>query len=160
MALNFTPLVWIHLLVSLVPLVAGVPVARGLLAGRDAGRWTDVFLPTTIATTATGFVIPAAGFTPAHATGILASLVIAAMILARYVYSLAGLWRWVWPVGLVVSFYLDAFVLVAQLFNKVPALARLAPGGGGPVFGGVQLVLLAVFVALGWKAARRYHAAR
>jgi len=60
------------------------------------------------------------------------------------------------------SFYFDAFVLVVQLFTKVPALMRTAPvpgAPGGALFGTVQLVVLAVFVVLTVIAARRYRRA-
>jgi len=165
-ALNFSFLVWVHVIISLVPLVAGVPVVRGLLAGRDAGRWTDIFFVTVILTTASGFMLPAPGFTPALGLGIISTVVIVAMAAARYRFGLAGGWRWVWSIGLMLSFYFDAFVLVTQLFTKVPALMRTAPvpgapGGapGGAAFGAVQFVVLAAFVVLTVIAARRYRRA-
>ncbi|MGE0421684.1 MAG: hypothetical protein AB7O88_05450 [Reyranellaceae bacterium] len=162
MTLNFSLLVWVHTLVSLVPLVAGVPVARGLLAGRDSGWWTDIFLISVILTTASGFILPAPGFTPAVGLGVISTLVILAMLAARYRFRLAGAWRWVWPIGLMLSFYFDCFVLVTQLFTKVPALMRTTPvpgAPGGALFGAVQLVVLAAFVVLTVIAARRYHRA-
>lgn len=162
MMLNFSLLVWVHVIISLVPLVAGVPVARGLLAGRDSGWWTDVFFITVILTTASGFILPAPGFTPALGLGVISTVVILAMLAARYRFRLAGAWRWVWSIGLMLSFYFDAFVLVTQLFTKVPALMRTTPvpgAPGGALFGAVQLVVLAAFVVLTAVAARRYRRA-
>lgn len=163
MVLNFSFLVWIHVIISLVPLVAGVPVARGLLAGRDSGWWTDIFFITVILTTASGFILPAPGFTPALGLGIISTVMILAMLAARYRFGLAGGWRWVWSIGLMLSFYFDCFVLVTQLFTKVPALMRTAPvpgAPGGALFGAVQFVVLAAFVVLTVVAARRYRRAR
>lgn len=163
MTLNFSLLVWIHVVISLVPLAAGVPVTRGLLAGRDSGWWTDVFLISVILTTASGFILPAPGFTPALGLGIISTVVIIAMLAARYRFGLSGIWRWVWSIGLMLSFYFDVFVLIVQLFGKVHALAKLTPGGtgapGGPVFGAVQFVALAGFAVLTVIAARRYQRA-
>ncbi len=162
MMLNFSLLVWVHVIISLVPLVAGVPVARGLLAGRDSGWWTDVFFITVILTTASGFILPAPGFTPALGLGVISTVVILAMLAARYRFRLAGAWRWVWSIGLMLSFYFDAFVLVTQLFTKVPALMRTTPvpgAPGGALFGAVQLVVLAAFVVLTAVAAQRYRRA-
>jgi hypothetical protein len=57
-------------------------------------------------------------------------------------------------VGLVVSLYLLVFVLIARLFTKVPALRALAPTGSEPAFAVAQLVCLAVFVWIGYRAVR------
>ena len=163
MTLDFSLLVWIHTLISLVPLVAGVPVVRGLLAGRDSGWWTDIFFITVILTTASGFILPAPGFTPALGLGVISTVVIVAMLAARYRFGLSGIWRFVWSIGLMLSFYFDVFVLIVQLFTKVPALMRTTPvpgAPGGPVFGVVQLVALAAFAVLTVMAARRYQRAR
>ncbi len=159
MTLDFSFLVWLHVIISLVPLVAGVPVVRGLLAGRDSGWWTEIFFVSVILTTASGFVLPAAGFTPALKLGVISSVVILAMLAARYRFGLAGGWRHVWSIGLMLSFCLDAFVLIVQLFTKVPVLMRTAPvpgAPGGTLFAVVQLGTLAVFVVLTVIAARRY----
>ncbi|MBV9832932.1 MAG: hypothetical protein JO055_00910 [Alphaproteobacteria bacterium] len=163
MVLNFSFLVWVHVIISLVPLVSGVAVVRGLLAGRDSGWWTDIFFITVVLTTASGFILPAPGFTPALGLGIISTVMILAMLAARYRFGLRGAWRWVWSIGLMLSFYFDAFVLVTQLFTKVPALMRTTPvpgAPGGALFGAVQFVVLAVFVVLTVIAARRYRHAQ
>jgi hypothetical protein len=162
MALDFSFLVWLYVILSLVPLIAGVAVIRDLLVGRDSGWWTDIFFITVILTTASGVILPAPGFTPALGLGIVSTVVILAMLAARYRFGLAGAWRWVWAIGLMLSFYFDAFVLVTQLFTKVPALIRTAPvpgAPGGALFGVVQLVVLAVLAVLTTIAARRYRRA-
>jgi hypothetical protein len=56
-----------------------------------------------------------------------------------------------------VSLYLNCFVLVVQMFLKVPALHALAPHGNEPPFLIAQLALLAIFVWLTIVAARRFH---
>jgi hypothetical protein len=58
---------------------------------------------------------------------------------------------------MVVSLYLLVFVLIAQLFAKVPALNALAPTGSEPPFAVAQLICLAVFVWIGWRALRHRH---
>ena len=47
-----------------------------------------------------------------------------------------------------ISLYLNVFVLVVQLFQKVPALKALAPTQSEPPFAVTQLVVLALFVLL------------
>jgi hypothetical protein len=56
-----------------------------------------------------------------------------------------------------VALYLNCFVLVAQLFLKVPALHALAPKGNEPPFLIAQLVLMAVFVFLTIVAVKRFN---
>lgn len=47
-----------------------------------------------------------------------------------------------------IALYLNVFVLVVQLFQKVPALKTLAPTQSEPPFAVTQLVVLALFVLL------------
>jgi hypothetical protein len=54
------------------------------------------------------------------------------------------------------GFYLDVFVLVVQLFRRVPALKALAPTQSEPPFAAVQLVVLAAFVVLTVMASIRF----
>ena len=61
-------------------------------------------------------------------------------------------------IGVVISLYLNVFVLVVQLFQKVPALQPLAGNPpSGPVFGAVQGIVLIAFIVAGWRAVKRFH---
>jgi hypothetical protein len=66
-----------------------------------------------------------------------------------------GRWARVFVLGSVLALWLNVFVLIAQLFAKVPALQALAPTQSEPPFGITQLLVLAVFVVLGLRASRR-----
>ena len=77
-------LTYVHTIISLVALALGIPVVARLLNGRTAARWTDWFLVAAIATTATGFLFPFNGVTPAFATGLMASALFALVLIARY----------------------------------------------------------------------------
>ena len=48
------------------------------------------------------------------------------------------------------------FVLVAQMFQKMPQLKALAPNGSEPPFGITQGLVLAVFVWLIYQAVKRF----
>jgi hypothetical protein len=113
------------------------------------------FLATAIATSVTGFMFPFVGATPAFVVGIVALAILALVLLARYGRHRAGRWRAVDAVGMVASLYLLVFVLIAQLFQKVPSLNALAPTGSEPAFAVVQLACLAGFVWIGWQTLRR-----
>ncbi len=152
-------LTWIHTLISLVALAFGIPTILRLMGRPAARRWTRWFLAAAVATTATGFLFPFSGVTPAFATGIVASAILGLVLAARSVFRLAGHWRWIYSSGLVVSVYLIAFVGVVQAFLKVPFLFALAPTQTELPFLVAQLGTLAAFAALGVLAAIRFREA-
>ena len=144
-----------HVALSVVMLVTGAVVVKGLLRGRDAGGWTTAFLVFTFATNASGFGFPFVKLLPSHITAIIALVLLAVTLLARYAFVLTGFWRGVYAGGLVFSLFFDVFVLVAQAFGKIPALKQLAPTGGEPPFAVTELVVLAAFVVMAILAIRR-----
>ena len=71
----------------------------------------------------------------------------------------AGAWRWIYVISMAVNVYFLLFVLVTQLFLKVPALHALAPNAPDnpePPFAIAQGILLVVFVWLIWKSAKSF----
>lgn len=146
----------VHVIISLIGIVSGLIVAAGLLSSKRLDRWTQLFLWTTALTSITGFGFPVDHLLPSHIVGALSLLVLAIAIFARYGRRLAGAWRWTYAVTAMVALYFNVFVLVVQLFQKVPALKALAPTQSEPPFAVVQLVVLAVFVTLTFKASIRF----
>jgi hypothetical protein len=147
----------IHVIISLVGIVSGLVVLLAMVRGLDKPAWTSLFLGSTVATSATGFGFPINGLTPALAFGVLSLVLLAAAIVARYPFRLAGHWRWVFVACAIVALYLNVFVLVVQSFLKIPALRALAPTGTEAPFAIAQGVVLALFVWAGVLAIRRYH---
>lgn len=154
--MDLTTLTAVHTVLSLVAIVAGIPVMAGLFRGRIAPVWTPLFLGTAIATSVTGYFFPFNGVLPSHVVGAVALLVLAATLYAAYGGRYAGARRWIYAIGIVVSEYLLVFVLVAQAFLKVPALHALAPTQAEPPFAVAQFITFVVFVLLGVRAARRF----
>jgi hypothetical protein len=150
----------LHVLLSLLAIVAGLVALFGLFRNNPLNRWTVIFIVTTVATTLTGFLFPFKGFTPAIGTGIVSSFVLAVTILARYAFSMVGPWRWIYVITAVVSLYLNCFVLVVQGFLKVPALHALAPQGNEPAFVLTQGLVFVLFVIAGFVAVRRFQVSR
>src|SRR6059036_3568977 len=150
MIFGITTFTLIHVVLSLIGIVAGLVVAGGLAGGRRLGRWALVFLVTTIATSVTGFGFPFVKFLPSHAVGIVSLVVLAVVIVAQYAKHFAGAWRRVYAVGVVLATYLNTFVLVTQLFLRLPALIVAAPHQSEPPFAITQGLVLALFV---WLAA-------
>ena len=158
MILGMTPYTFVHVLLSLVGILSGLVVLLGLLSGRRLDGWTAIFLLTTVATSVTGFGFPFDHLLPSHVVGLISLLVLAVAIVARYGFHLAGAWRWIYVVGAMIALYLNVFVLVAQLFLKVPAIHALAPTQAEPPFAVAQGAVLILFVVLAIMAVIRFRA--
>ena len=154
-----SPLVLIHTLISLVGIATGLVVLWEMWRNRRADRWTAWFLATTILTSASGFILPAAKFMPSHAVGILSLVILAISCYARYAKRMAGIWRLGYVITATAALYFNVFVLVVQLFLKVPTLHELAPNQNEPPFAIAQGVVLVAFVIAGIFAARKFHPA-
>jgi hypothetical protein len=147
---------FVHVALSLIGILSGFVVAYGLLSAKRLDGWTGVFLATTVLTSVTGFFFPFHKFLPSHAVGILSLLVLAISLYARYGRRLAGGWRRTYVITAMVALYLNVFVLVAQLFMKVPALQALAPTQSEPPFVVAQATVLLLFVVLAVLATIRF----
>jgi hypothetical protein len=155
-------LVLIHVVISLIGIVAGLVVMFAMFDSNRMTGLTKIFLITTILTSATGLIIPPLitdKFLPSQAISILSLVLLAIACFALYSQNLSGMWRWVYVVTALVSLYLNCFVLVIQSFLKIPPLSALAPGvpPSGPVFGAVQLIVLAFFAFMTYRAVKRFH---
>ena len=149
----------IHVVISLMGILTGVVVLIGLISGRRFNGWTAWFLVTTAATSVTGFFFPFHGVTPGIIVGIISLLLLAVAIFARYFRRFVGAWRWIYVVTAMIALYLNVFVLIAQLFQKVPALKALAPTQTDPPFLVAQLSTLLIFILLTIAAALRFRSA-
>ncbi len=146
----------IHVLISLIGIGSGMVVMYGLLTRKRLDRWTALFLTTTVLTSVSGFGFPFNHLTPAIKLGIISLVLLAIAIVARYPLHLGGAWRRTYVICASLALYLNVFVLVAQSFEKVPALKALAPTQKEPPFAIAQLVVLALFVVLTIFAVKRF----
>ena len=85
MIFGMSTLTFVHTLLSLIALVAGLVVVFGLLDSRTLPLWTALFLLTAVVTSVTGFVFPFEHFLPSHWFGVISLVAFAVAILARYV---------------------------------------------------------------------------
>lgn len=159
LGMSITTFTLVHTVLSLVGIVAGLVVAGGLVTGTRLGRWGAVFLVTTVLTSATGFGFPFVKLIASHVVGIVSLVVLAAVIIADYVQHFAGRWRASYAVGVVLATYLNVFVLVAQLFKRIPVLFVAAPTQSEPPFAFTQALVLALFVWLGVAAVKGFRPA-
>ena len=148
----------VHVIISLIGIVAGLVVMFGLLGSKRMPGLTAIFLLFTILTSATGFLFPFTQLLPSHMVGILSLVLLAIACIALYGMRLAGIWRPIYVVTAMISLYLNVFVLVIPSFLKVPALHALAPSvpPAGPVFAVVQGIVLVFFVVVIVGAWRRF----
>jgi hypothetical protein len=157
------PLTLSHVAITLIAIASGLAVLAQMLKSTLSGGLTGLFLATTVLTSVTGFVFfhPANAPTPGQIVGVVALVILVPTLAALYLKHLAGPWRSIYVVGAVISLYLNVFVLVNQLFTKVPSPFQPLEGQppAGPVFGAVQGVVLLAFIWAGWRATRTFHPA-
>jgi hypothetical protein len=146
-----------HVILSLIAIVAGVVVVAGFLASKLPATWTTVYLATAVLTSVTGFFFPVQHFLPSHGVGIISLIVLAVAIRALSRFRASGAMRRTYVITSIVALYFNFFVLVVQLFEKVPALKALAPTQSEPPFGIAQLAVLLAFIGVGIGATMKFH---
>jgi hypothetical protein len=147
----------VHVALSLIGILSGFIVAFGMLAAKRPGGLTALFLVTTAATSVTGFFFRFHGVTPGIVIGVISLVLLAIAILALYGLHLAGPWRWIYAVTAMMALYLNCFVLVAQLYEHVPALHALDPTQSGAPFKITQLAVLVLFVVLASAVTAKFY---
>jgi hypothetical protein len=147
----------IHVIISLIGIATGFIVLFGLIQGKLLGTWNSIFLTTTILTSVTGFFFPNSKITPGIVLGVLSLITLAIALYALYAKHLSGGWRRTYAITAMIAQYFNVFVLIAQLFGKVPALHALAPTGTEAPFKIAQLLLLIFTIWLITLAAKRFH---
>src|SRR6266480_3048191 len=161
LGMSLATFVLVHVVISLIAIVAGLVVMFGMLGSNRQPGLTAIFLLFTILTSATGFLIPpllSEKLLPSHIVGILSLVLLAIACVALYGMKLSGAWRSVYVVTAMTSLYLNVFVLIIQAFLKVPALHALAPSvpPSEPPFAIVQGIVLVFFVIVIIGAVRRF----
>jgi hypothetical protein len=161
----------VHVVISLIAIASGFIVVFGMIGSHRLPKLTALFWVMTVLTTVTGFMFflsptQAKMFTPATATGVVATIVFLFGLIALYLKHLYGKWRWIYVVSAVISLYLNVFVLIVQSFGKLKVInpaASFDPPFGPPFapptdfhFAVVQGVTLVIFVMLGIIAAIKF----
>jgi hypothetical protein len=155
LGLSVPAFTFLHVIISLIGIAAGLIWIGGLVAGKWFPAWNGLFLITTIATSVTGFFFHSAAFGPPHIIGVISVLVLAVSIAAMLMVEEQGVWRIAYIVSAAFALYLNSFVGVVQSFQKVAPLHALAPTGGEPPFFVAQGALLILFLLLGFLALRQ-----
>lgn len=146
----------LHVVISLFAIAAGMGVLLGFLTRRRFPILNAIFLITTALTSLTGFLFPFHGMTPGIVVGILSMIALLIAAIARYGGHLAGIWRGTYVITADLALWFNVFVLFAQLFAKVPELHAIAPTQSSPAFGLTQGLILILFVAVTFRAYKRF----
>ncbi len=156
MIFGLTPFTFMHVVITLIAMAAGLVSIFGMVGNNRRDATTGIFLLFTVLTSVTGFLFPITKLTPALILGIMSMVVLAIALAARYAFSMRGPWRWVYVVTAVTAQYFNSFVLVVQSFLKIPVLHALAPQGNEPPFAVAQCAVLIFYVVLGYLAVKRF----
>jgi hypothetical protein len=142
----------LHVVICFIALLAGAFVLISLCRGRLQPTWNAVLLLSTVLISLTGFPLASPPGTPtpdpARIVGVIELVLVAIAALALYGTHLSPVWRGICSAAIVLAVYLNAFVGVAQAFQKIGFLHALAPTGKEPPLLVAQLLTLALFVAI------------
>jgi hypothetical protein len=144
----------VHVMISLIGIAVGLLLFFGLSRGRWSSNLNSAFLIFTILTSATGFFFHSKAFGPPHIVGVISLVVLAVSLIALYGFNRAGIWRPAYAITAAIAQWFNIFVLITQMFQKIPALNALAPKGNEPAFLVAQAAGLVLMVWLGWRAVR------
>src|SRR5215813_8664947 len=111
----------IHVVLSLIGIVSGLVVLVGMICFRPMKTLNYIFLFATLGTVATGFGFPYKGITPGIIIGIITAIALVVAMRARSTHRLKGIWSSIYAFTATVALYLNVFVLIVQLFMKVPS---------------------------------------
>ena len=84
LGLSLSAVTAIHIIISLIAIVAGLIVMFGMLGSRPMPGLTAIFLVFTILTSITGFMFPFERLLPSHIIGILSLVLLSVACLALY----------------------------------------------------------------------------
>jgi hypothetical protein len=155
LGLSTSTFTMLHVIISLVAIAAGFVMLGSMVRTVWSPRWNGLFLITTIATSATGFLFHSKSFGPPHVIGIISLVVLAISVYSLYARRLVGVWQRIYTISAAFAFYLNVFVGVVQAFQKIPSLQVLAPTQSEGPFIAAQAVVLLLIIGLTYLAVRR-----
>jgi Flp pilus assembly pilin Flp len=148
MGMSLATFTLLHVLISLIGIVAGLVAMTRWLKSDWSKVPTAIFLATTILTSVTGFLFPFSKLLPSHIVGMISLVMLAVATFALYGRQLSGVWRPIYTVTATLSLYLNVFVLIVQSFLKIPILKAWAPTQTEPAFLIAQGSAFLVFLIL------------
>jgi len=150
---------WIGILLGLLAIGAGAIVLRGVLRVALSGNWVVRFLRYSLVASLVGLLPLTRHLSAIQAICMLSVYCSAAIALAWRKFHLAGLWRPVFALSIVVVLYLNVVSMSIRLFNYSPLFSMESTDSGSP-FAVAQFLFASVFAVLGVLAVRVCRARR
>ena len=148
-----------HVVTGLAGIASGLIAVIGIHLNRQLAVWNALFLLTTMAACATGFVfLPTDGITSAQLVAFFLTGLLVVAAYARYVKHLAGSWNPVYGFMAVGALFLNVLITTAQSFVHIQVLKAWAPTQESPLFVVVKIALLLMFIVIALLTARRARA--
>ena len=149
-------LILVHVVTGLAGIASGLIVVARITLGRRVTWLNAVFILTTFASCATGFVfLPTDGVTSAQLVAFFITFLLSIAAYALYVGRLEGSWNQIYALTAVGVSFLNTLITTTQTFLHVSALNAIAPTEQSPLYVAVKLTLLCVFLVVAIVAARR-----
>lgn len=142
----------IHVVISVVAILVGVPAISQMLRGELKSTAVFWFFSLTALTCLTGFGFPVSSITPAHVVGVITLGLLAVSYFARSRSVSNRRWRLVFLLAAMAAQYLNTFVLIVQSFQKIGFLHSLAPTQSELPFIVAQLLGISLFGFPVWRA--------
>ncbi|WP_146604500.1 hypothetical protein [Rhodoplanes roseus] len=139
----------LHVAISLVGISSGLLLFIRMIAGRDVSAVSIVFLVTTAATTATGFLYPVSSAGVRHLVGVASLATLSVAVVSLYVFRLAGAWRAVYVIAALVALYFNCSAAVVQACRRLLPVAGDVEGDPQTYILFAQGALLVLFIVLG-----------
>lgn len=141
-----------HTAASLIGLALGPFVLRDLLASRQPARLAALYLAIMAAASLSAFFFPSRHIGVGHVS---AAISVAAFVaaIAAWALRLAGARASAYAFAVTILLYCDVLIAVFMLFVRVPFLHQAGPAW----VGGIQLLVLTIFVALGRRCVASFH---
>ncbi|MFL9825114.1 hypothetical protein [Rhodoplanes sp. SY1] len=146
---------YLHVVISLTGVLSGIVAMAGMSVGRRMPGLTFVFLATTFATSASGFLYPANGVGIRHVVGAVSIILLTTALVALYVGQLKQAWRFVYVGAALVALWFNTSAAVVQAFRKIPVLAAWAGEGVENWTLTLQVMLGVGVLVIGGLALRR-----
>lgn len=148
----------VHVLISLLGIVSGFVALSAMISNKWHPVWNRIFLFATITTSLTGFLFPIKSITPGVIIGVISLSILVLALFSLYQRRLEGVWQRVYTISAACALYLNVFVGVVQAFQKAPFLRAIAPTLSAGPFIATQCVVLLLFAAFTYLAAKRWAA--
>jgi hypothetical protein len=141
---------------ELIAIGAGAMALFRLLTGLLPNKWAVLFLKCSLVASVTALLIPFQHFTLTQEAAMLSVYGTGVAVLAWRKFHFRGDWQSIFAWSITLVLYLNIVVAFTQAFKRISLFKPLNPTQFDMPFLATQSVVLAMFVALGIVAVKRF----